>query len=580
MAGKEGANLSRKFDTLERRSPLAQSSSSRSGLSKVTSLFRGSKPAEPRASSAQHLAKTAASSTAEGNVAATETAEPPTPSIAELAATLTPEEPAVPTTSTTIAKTGSKIEFSFGPAEFPTEGTGTASEQLHPSLLELPITPAPAEVAHAQPVEPKPAAPLVAAAQPGPAAQSSNTSTADAGAWILGRSEEELVAPAPATNLLESAAVPQASEPALLSSVVDVTPPAPQPSIGAPSGLFADEPAASLPAAQATSSGLLAGTSSGLLDDAFHRSEQEPQATSDPWTFATDISQPADEPPSFPIAMPSTAQSGLALPVAAVSQPAKVVQAAPIAPLPRLIDVCGPLPLQVKSLVLQLDIPEAGIRKEVLADLAALGEKARPALPAIEVLLDDDPLIAAHAAWTMWEIDHNDQAVIEKMVRLMECGRSDVVQFAAYSLGSMGANALTAAPALRVERERHTGITRLHIAEAMTRIDAFDAASVEVLTSGLTSQNQSERWLAAIALGQVQGRHANLVVPALTASLKDTDPEVRSASALSLGGFGKAAEPALAELQNRAKLDAPSVREAAATALACIQRKDASKTVW
>ncbi|MCA9053092.1 MAG: hypothetical protein KDA75_04610, partial [Planctomycetaceae bacterium] len=65
-----------------------------------------------------------------------------------------------------------------------------------------------------------------------------------------------------------------------------------------------------------------------------------------------------------------------------------------------LRDACGQLPADLEALVLQLDIPEAGVRKAVLADLANLGAKARPALPAVRVLLDDSPLVAAHAAWT------------------------------------------------------------------------------------------------------------------------------------------------------------------------------------
>ena len=237
-----------------------------------------------------------------------------------------------------------------------------------------------------------------------------------------------------------------------------------------------------------------------------------------------------------------------------------------------LRDVCGQLPEDLEALVLQLDIPEAGVRKAVLADLAALNEKARPALPAIRVLLDDSPLVAAHAAWTLWQIEGNESTAVRELVRLLQTGEPETVQFTAYALGSLGPKARDAAPILRAERERFNGATRVHVAEALTRIDAFDQASVEVLMLGLRHPETHVRWLSALALGDVQVRYADIAVPALVGALQDADPEVRSAACLSIGGFGGAAQSAIPELQSRATLDAPSVREAAQTALACIRK--------
>jgi HEAT repeat protein len=188
------------------------------------------------------------------------------------------------------------------------------------------------------------------------------------------------------------------------------------------------------------------------------------------------------------------------------------------------------------------------------------------------VLLEDHPLIAAHAAWTIWNITGDEQEATRELVRLIQTGQPEVVQFAAYALGSLGPKALGVAPALRVAREQYNGATRLHIAEALVRIDAFDDASVQVLISALNAPEAHQRWLGALALGHVQARHSVTVVPALVTALQDADPEVRSAAALSLGGFGPAAAAAIPELQRRATLDSPTVREAAQTALACIRR--------
>ena len=366
-----------------------------------------------------------------------------------------------------------------------------------------------------------------------------------------------------------------------------------------PGGLFSDNqvaqaapaPAASPAAAPELPVWDLTTQPSGLLDDAFSRPTVQPESrvaatpapaatpaqapAEDPWlASAAPASQPAAQPASVapqtdwiepPAADFSTAHAGSSHTPVAVQQATYTQRS--------LVDICGPLSPELTTLVTQLDIPESGVRKAVLADLAQQGRKAEAALPAIRLLLQDHPLIAAHAAWTIWEITGDEREVQQALVTQLQTGNPEVVQFAAYALGALGPKALDSAPALRVQRERCNGATRLYIAEALTRIDAFDAVSVEVLIQGLSDSNPHYRWLAALSLGRVQRRHAELAVPALTQALRDSDPEVRSAAALSIGGFGAAAQSAVPELESRATLDAPTVREAAQTALACIRKR-------
>lgn len=623
---KSGESLTRKLQALTDSVPVAKSATSKpSGLSRVANLFRGHKDAEPAtatpaAAAGSLIAKAAGSAAA--SPAKSVTAAAVSSSLASAAALPAPLPAPMPATSLAQAaaaepsSTG-KIEFSFPAApvgELKSTDIPTPTETLHPSLLTADLSiPAPAaaetssSATESEPIS-APAMPSRgllsrAAGENGSASTSHADAAKPSSNWVLGRADQELVSDASSSRLFP---VTESQESRLLPGPVDMTPApvaasesssrafpehlassagrdqienqstviaAETPetrSVGStftqPGGMFADAPR---PVETVASNSLLNDASPGLLAAAF-RADPEAGIAS---TATFPVVQPA---PAFP-QQASIGPSLTGQPIAQQTEIREVPR--PISQMPRvekslrLIDVCGPLSPSLESLVLQLDIPEAGIRKDVLAELASLGETARSALPAVQVLLDDDPLIAAHAAWTMWKINGDDKAVVQELVRLMQCGRTDVIQFAAYSLGSMEANALSGDSALRVERERQSGVTRLHIAEALTRIDAFDAQSVEVLIEGLSSTDESERWLAAIALGQVKDRHSRLVVPALTTALRDPNPEVRSASALSLGGFGKAAETAVAELQNRATLDAPGVREAAATALACIQQQ-------
>ncbi|MEZ6055426.1 MAG: HEAT repeat domain-containing protein [Planctomycetaceae bacterium] len=237
---------------------------------------------------------------------------------------------------------------------------------------------------------------------------------------------------------------------------------------------------------------------------------------------------------------------------------------------PTLTSYCRNLAPKLRPIIERLDYPSIEVRKQGLADLAILGPDAMSAIPAVEVLIDDVPIVAAHAAWTLLQIDGDQQTTAHVMQQLVQEPDEEVVQFAAYALGSIGPHARSATPQLRIARERYSGITRLHIAEALTRIDAFDEGSVDILIDSLHDRERQHRWLAAIALGQVSTRHATRVVPALTSALRDTDAQVRSAAALSVGRFGPAARSAVNELQSRAALDAPEVREAARTSLACI----------
>jgi HEAT repeat protein len=61
------------------------------------------------------------------------------------------------------------------------------------------------------------------------------------------------------------------------------------------------------------------------------------------------------------------------------------------------------------------------------------------------------------------------------------------------------------------------------------------------------------------------------VVTALSAALEDQDPEVCAAAALSLGGLGDAARPAVGVLRRIADHRDEELRSAALAALACIE---------
>ena len=227
----------------------------------------------------------------------------------------------------------------------------------------------------------------------------------------------------------------------------------------------------------------------------------------------------------------------------------------------------------VYAQAMKLESLNPEVRKEGLTRLADMGQKASPACPAIQPLLQDpDPLVQAQAAWAMWEITSDPWESVGSLRPLLDHSHADVVELACYILGDIGAQAESATGSLELLRDHSDGIMCVHAAEALIRIQGVDQKSVTVLTEAMKSKDNEERWIAAVALGHCRGDNSAPAVEALTTALSDVDPEVRSAAALSLGGLGKDATQAKPDLERVARSDDPQVRDAARAALACLNR--------
>jgi HEAT repeat protein len=197
-------------------------------------------------------------------------------------------------------------------------------------------------------------------------------------------------------------------------------------------------------------------------------------------------------------------------------------------------------------------------------------------------------------------------AVIQALTSALKHQNADVRRAAAWALGKIGANALTAWPDLDKLRGDADEKVRDTVGLAMGRIakkafgestqdddknwptpkDLFAVASqpqdpdaaVKALAEALKDPDASVRQTAVQTLGRM-GEKAVSAVPALAEVLKDKEVDVRGAAAMALGRMGKkarAAAPGLADLLADPERD---VRCAAALALSRIGKEGASGAV-
>lgn len=238
-----------------------------------------------------------------------------------------------------------------------------------------------------------------------------------------------------------------------------------------------------------------------------------------------------------------------------------------------LVELCRDANVQVLGLVQQLESPMATIRREALNDLGLLGRKASTARLPVRILCDDPvPVVAAEAAWTLWQIDGDGYQAVRSLTKMVDSEDVAASEIAIQSLGLIGADAIGAAPVLRSRLTNATGIRRVRLAESLVRIEPEDTGALQALVEATRYGHSKERVEATYALAHTPAVHLDAIAPVLVNALHDDDEAVRTAAALTLGNFGPAAEHARLALEAASRFDTRPVRDAARATLACLPR--------
>ncbi len=199
--------------------------------------------------------------------------------------------------------------------------------------------------------------------------------------------------------------------------------------------------------------------------------------------------------------------------------------------------------------------------------LGTLGQRARAAVEAVRVALEDEDLrVRVRAAQALWQIERQvDTKLLLTLAQGEESGRP---QFSMAVWTDLGPEAQAAVPGLLQALQSPDETIRLCATIALRRMgqSILVKEAVRALTVTLKDGSIPVRRGAVFALGEM-GAKAGDAVPALIEALQDIDRDIRVAAASSLGNVGPAASTAVPHLGRAVKDGEVAVRRTAAYVL-------------
>ena len=120
------------------------------------------------------------------------------------------------------------------------------------------------------------------------------------------------------------------------------------------------------------------------------------------------------------------------------------------------------------------------------------------------------------------------------------------------------------------------GFARVHVAEALLRIDGTHVAATAALVELVSASEKEVRMVAVLAMQSAVETQRDRCIQILVGLLSEGDSAIRAAGALALGGYGRSARVAVPALMKMARDENVDAARAAGVALRCVFPEPAS----
>ncbi|MEE3285839.1 MAG: HEAT repeat domain-containing protein, partial [Planctomycetota bacterium] len=165
-----------------------------------------------------------------------------------------------------------------------------------------------------------------------------------------------------------------------------------------------------------------------------------------------------------------------------------------------------------------------------------------------------------------------DPAARMALVRMVDSAPDFEASLAAYTLGTRAKGHADIMAALGQQLRIRGGVAKVHMAEAMLRLDGNHATATDALLKLSASEDKRVRMMAAFSMQSATKTQKERCITALIKILKDSDSDVRASAALALGAYGPEAKRAIPAIVTVIHDVDPGTARAAGVALQCVVR--------
>ena len=184
------------------------------------------------------------------------------------------------------------------------------------------------------------------------------------------------------------------------------------------------------------------------------------------------------------------------------------------------------------------------------------------------------------AAKTQLELDASDPAGRAALIQLVDSAPDFEAALAAYTLGTRAKGHADIMAALGQQLMLRGGVAKVHMAEAMLRLDGNHVTATDALLKLTASEDKRVRMLAAFSMQSATNGQRERCITELIKVLKDSDSDVRASAVLALGAYGPSAKRAIPAIVTVIHDVDPGTARAAGVALQCVVRNSLdSKTI-